>query len=314
MRKIFTLVAGVLLTAGAFSQAPQKMSYQCVIRNASGTLVINQSVGVKISILHGSPLGTVSYAETYSPNPQTNANGLLSIEIGGGIPVTGTFSAINWTSGPYFLKTETDPLGGTAYTIVGTSQLLSVPYALYSKSAENGFSGNYNDLTNKPTLFNGTWASLTGKPTLANVATSGSYNDLVNKPTSTGVAHLNLTSYENWAAGTYQTQTLATLTMNIPAAGWVLLIHTGHCIFFSQNRVMYAGIGTSTSTMLNSVSLGYLDGSSTSRYYLPYTVTTLVSVTAGSRTFYALGGGTSAFSAGEVNMSPRSFTGIFFPQ
>ena len=314
MRKLFAIITALLLSAGVFAQAPQKMSYQCVIRNATGILVTNQSIGVKISILQGSPLGTVTYSETYSPNPQTNVNGLLTIEIGGGIPITGTFSAINWATGPYFLKTETDPTGGTTYSIVGTSQLLTVPYALYSKTAENGFSGNYNDLTNRPTLFNGTWASLTGKPTFATVATTGSYTDLTNIPASSGVASINPTSYQTWTAGQYQMQTLATLTMNIPAAGWVLLMHTGHCIFFSQNRVMDAGIGTSTSTMLNSVSMGYLDGSSTDRYYIPYTVTTLVSVAAGSRTFYALGGGSSVFSTGEVHMNPKSFTGIFFPQ
>ena len=125
------------------------MSYQCVVRNASGALVTNQSVGIKISILQGTPSGTVIYSETYSPNPQTNANGLVTIEIGGGTPVTGTFSAINWASGPYFLKTETDPTGGTSYTITGTSQLLSVPYALHAKTAATA---NYNDLSNLPAL------------------------------------------------------------------------------------------------------------------------------------------------------------------
>ena len=144
------------------AQAPQKLSYQCVIRNASGELITNKSIGIKISILQGSPVGTTVFSETYSPNPQTNVNGLLSLEIGGGVPVTGTFSGINWDDGPYFIKTETDPNGGTSYTITGTSQLLSVPYAL---NAGNVFSGDYNDLTNKPSLFNGTFSALTGKPT-----------------------------------------------------------------------------------------------------------------------------------------------------
>jgi hypothetical protein len=114
------------------------MSYQCVIRNTVGALVTDQSVALRISILQGTTSGTVAYSETYNPNPQTNTNGLVTIEIGSGIPVTGSFSDINWASGPYFLKTETDPAGGTNYTIVGTSQLLSVPYALYARTAENG--------------------------------------------------------------------------------------------------------------------------------------------------------------------------------
>jgi hypothetical protein len=214
MKKLTILMVIAALTLTVNAQSPQKMSYQAVVRNSSGALVANQAVGMKISILQGSATGTVVFSETYSPNPQTNANGLVTVEIGSGITVIGTFSGINWASGPFFLKTETDPGGGTNYTITGTSQLLSVPYALYAKTAANGFSGawaditgkpafatvatsgsyndllnkpslfsgSYNDLTNKPALFDGTWASLTGKPTFATVATSGSYNDLLNKP------------------------------------------------------------------------------------------------------------------------------------
>lgn len=129
MKKLFTLSLVIILTLSAFTQSPEKMSYQCVVRNASGVLLTNQSVGIRISILHETSTGTVVYAETQTPT--TNANGLVSIEIGGGIG----FDAINWANGPYFLETETDPTGGTNYTIVGTSQLLSVPYALYAKSS-----------------------------------------------------------------------------------------------------------------------------------------------------------------------------------
>lgn len=111
------------------------MSYQSVIRKTDGSLVVNTSVGIKISILQGSASGTVTYVETQTTT--TNANGLATLAIGGGTPVTGTFAGINWASGTYFIKTETDPVGGTNYTISGTSQLLSVPYALYSGSSQN---------------------------------------------------------------------------------------------------------------------------------------------------------------------------------
>ncbi|MCE5346158.1 MAG: hypothetical protein LLG13_07725 [Bacteroidales bacterium] len=135
MKKFFTLLAIVLLPFNIFAQSPQKMSYQFVVRNAGGALVTDHGVGLKISILQGTATGTVVYQEIFNPNPQTNSNGLASVEIGSGLPVTGTFSSINWAAGPYFLKTETDPTGATDYTIVGTSQLLSVPYAFYSKMA-----------------------------------------------------------------------------------------------------------------------------------------------------------------------------------
>ena len=138
MKTIVTLMMCCCLWISLFAQAPQKMSYQAVIRNAGGSLITNHAVGMKISILQGSPNGTVVFQELFNPNPQTNSNGLVSIEIGTGIPVTGTFSGINWSTGPSYLKTETDPLGGTNYTISGISQLLSVPYALYAKDVQNG--------------------------------------------------------------------------------------------------------------------------------------------------------------------------------
>ena len=126
---------------GAVAQAPSRMSYQAVIRSNTGSLVTNSSVGVRISVLQGSASGNVVYSETYSPNPQSNANGLVTLEIGGGSPVTGTFQGINWVNGPFYIKVETDPLGGSNYTVVGTSQLLSVPYALYSANSGSSTPG-----------------------------------------------------------------------------------------------------------------------------------------------------------------------------
>jgi hypothetical protein len=134
MKKIITICVAILMTANVFAQAPNIMSYQAVIRNTSNALVTSSAVGMRISILQTSPSGTAVYVETQTPT--TNANGLASIEIGGGTVVSGNFSTIDWANGPYFIKTETDPTGGTNYTITGTSQLLSVPYALHAKTAE----------------------------------------------------------------------------------------------------------------------------------------------------------------------------------
>jgi uncharacterized protein (TIGR02145 family) len=167
MKKSLTILATLLITGTLFltnqtsAQTPQMMSYQCVVRNNSGALVQSKAVSIRISILQLSSTGTAVYIETQSVT--TNANGLASLEIGGGTILTGTFAAINWGTGPYFLKTETDPDGGTNYSIVGVSQLLSVPYSQYAKTAGNGFSGNYNDLTNKPTTWS--WLYITNTPT-----------------------------------------------------------------------------------------------------------------------------------------------------
>ena len=135
MKRIFIILAAVLITSSVFSQSPEKMSYQAVVRDGSNNLVSSATVGMQISILKGSASGKTVYVETQSPT--SNANGLVSLEIGAGTIVSGNFAAIGWENGPYFIKTETDPTGGTSYTITGTSQLLSVPFALNAKTAES---------------------------------------------------------------------------------------------------------------------------------------------------------------------------------
>lgn len=158
MKKIL-LTAGMMLGCHLVSaQAPEKMSYQAVMRNTSGQLLANQNIGIKVSVLQGSPAGTVVYSERLTGT--TNPNGLVSLEIGTGTVLSGTFPSINWASGNYYLKTEIDPTGGTAYTITGTSQLLSVPFAMYAKSS--GTSGGSFTLPYTATVNNaGTLLSLT---------------------------------------------------------------------------------------------------------------------------------------------------------
>ena len=129
---MYTTVGALLLTLSSFAQAPEKMSYQAVIRGANNALVTNQQVGMQISILQGS---TAVYEETQTPT--SNTNGLVSLEIGTGTVISGSFTAIDWSADTYFIKTETDPTGGTNYTITGTNQLLSVPFALYAKTSSD---------------------------------------------------------------------------------------------------------------------------------------------------------------------------------
>jgi len=129
---IITLVY-LLISISIYAQVPQKMSYQAVIRGNNGQLITNQTVGMQISILQDSITGISVYTETQTPT--SNANGLVTIEVGAGTFVSGNFSTISWGTGLYFIKTETDTSGGINYTITGTSQLLSVPYALYAQTA-----------------------------------------------------------------------------------------------------------------------------------------------------------------------------------
>jgi len=139
MKKVITVLATVILVATVWAQAPETFSYQSVIRNSSNQLVQNKQVGVRISIqkkIYSIPPSYQNmYVETHIPI--TNENGLISLRIGGGTVVSGSFSNIDWSNGEYFIKTEVDPNGGTNYTITGLTQLLSVPYALHAKTAEN---------------------------------------------------------------------------------------------------------------------------------------------------------------------------------
>jgi hypothetical protein len=119
-----------------FAQSPQSFSFQAVVRDGSGDLVTSSPVGMRISLLQGSASGTVVYVETHTPT--TNANGLASVQVGGGSVVSGTFASIDWAAGPYYIKSETDPNGGTSYSITGTQQLMSVPYALFAANVGDG--------------------------------------------------------------------------------------------------------------------------------------------------------------------------------
>ncbi len=160
MKKLFTLSVIAAVTICVYAQPPQKMSYQCVVRDNGGELITKKSIGVRTSILRGSVIQIIVFQETYTTNPATNENGLLTLEIGSGKASIGDFSTIDWSKGPNFLRTEMDPAGGTNYTIAGQSQILSVPYALYAEKTGSvtetdpvwtTASGNYYNKTNLQT-------------------------------------------------------------------------------------------------------------------------------------------------------------------
>jgi uncharacterized protein (TIGR02145 family) len=139
MKKILFSLLFLLTTATLWAQAPQRMSYQSIIRDGSNVVVASTTVGVKISLIQGTSTGSVVYSETH--RKPTNTNGLLSLEIGDGTAILGTFAGIDWANGPYLIKTETDPTGGTNYSIPGIAALNSVPYALFSANGTPGPQG-----------------------------------------------------------------------------------------------------------------------------------------------------------------------------
>lgn len=132
---LLSVIFCALLMAG-YAQAPQSLNYQAVARNSGGNVLANQAVGLRFTIHTGSAGGSVVYQETGSAT--TNQFGLFTHDIGTGTVVQGTFNAIGWGTGSKFLEVEIDPAGGTSYTSMGTSQMMSVPYALYAQQAGNG--------------------------------------------------------------------------------------------------------------------------------------------------------------------------------
>lgn len=193
MKKIYVLLVLLLTSFQFFAQAPEKMSYQAVIRDASDALLVSTSVGMQISILQGSAAGTAVYVETQTPT--TNANGLISIEIGSGSVVSGTFNTIDWSTNSYFIKTDVDPTGGTSYTISGTSQLLSVPYALFAKSsggaAGSQWASNGNNINN----------TNTGSVVVGSNVTNSNLNFYVTNSSSPKMAIGNIGAFNNVNSG-----------------------------------------------------------------------------------------------------------------
>jgi hypothetical protein len=133
--KIKSTVLFLFFSILAFGQSPEKFTYQSIIKNSSGYLLKNQEVGLRISILFNSSNGAEVYSEEHFPT--SNSNGLVTVIIGEGL--TGdNISNIDWGNGEYFIKVEVDPEGGINYTMNQTSQLLSVPYALYAENSGSG--------------------------------------------------------------------------------------------------------------------------------------------------------------------------------
>jgi hypothetical protein len=133
MKKLLlSLVAIATLSLSSFGQAPEGFKYQAVVRDAGNLILSSQAVGMQLTIQQGSIGGTAVYTETFAPT--TNAYGLVNLEIGSGTSAD-DFSTIDWANGPYFMETAVDVTGGTSYSVMGTSQLMSVPYALYAETS-----------------------------------------------------------------------------------------------------------------------------------------------------------------------------------
>ena len=139
MKKLFTLLATVTLSVMLFAQAPQSFSYQTVIRDASWQVLSNQNISLEISIIEDVANGTAIYTESHSAT--TNELGLVNLSIGDGGVMSGSWSNIDWGNHTYFIEVAVDVTGGTSYIVMGTTQLRSVPYALYAETSGSSTPG-----------------------------------------------------------------------------------------------------------------------------------------------------------------------------
>ena len=168
--------------------APRAFKYQAYLRNADGTIRGNEFVTLQLKIVQGTINGSTVYSEVH--NTSTNGHGLVAVSVGEG-STSANMSAVQWGVGPFFLDITVNGIQ------LGTSELLSVPFALYANETGSSFSGEYDDLTGAPNLAtvatSGNYIHLTNRPNLALVATTGSYTSLLNiSNTFTPAVHTHL--------------------------------------------------------------------------------------------------------------------------
>ena len=147
LKFVLIIIYVCIIIFDVIAQPSNKITYQAVIRDQSGFLIKNKAIGARVAIVQGSNNGTIIFQEIYNPNPETNENGLVTFNIGGGIALSvNKYEDIDWSQGPYFIKSEFDLNGGTNYNIISTSLLNSVPYALYALNGKKGDPGEKGDV------------------------------------------------------------------------------------------------------------------------------------------------------------------------
>lgn len=245
MKKLFLSIALLITSFAGFSQAPELINYQAVARNASGDLIANGSLGVRISVRGDNPTGNILYSETHTVT--TNLFGVFTLMIGSGNVVSGNMNQIVAGNSERFLETEIDVNGGTNYTSLGTTQLISVPFALRAKNAD-GIDGNPVVTTSPSTgeilKFNGTsWenvpADFTSYPTVLETS-----KDLIVKEinsTQTGNANLIPLAYGkvNGINGTLYTGTsTSNLSVVKTSTGVYTITIAGEMYGFTSNMTI----------------------------------------------------------------------------
>ena len=203
MRKLATFVAALMISVAAFAQAPMGFSYQAVVRDAQNAIVANQPITVSITILQGDNLESAKQVYDEQHNVTTNQNGLFTIVVGKG-DSAGSIRTVNWSKGNCYIRTKTD-YGES------TSQLMSVPYALF---AENVAPDNIVNVLNNSEVTNK--LNFVSKTDIDNFVTSADVTTTVN----TALASYATTDNVNSALANYATTANVNTAINNSLANY----------------------------------------------------------------------------------------------
>jgi len=143
MKKIYSIALFLLMGTVLLAQSPKAVNYQAVLRDAQGNLIKSKSVSLRLSVLKGSATGSASYTETHSTS--TNEYGMVNLQLGNG-STSDDFNSILWGADAHYLKVELDETGGSSYKNLGTTQLVSVPYALFANTANEAATAKKADI------------------------------------------------------------------------------------------------------------------------------------------------------------------------
>jgi hypothetical protein len=298
MKKLFTIIAFVT-SLTIFAQAPQGFNYQATVRNSSGNLLLNQIVLVRFNILQNSTTGTTVYSETQTAN--TDDLGHISLVVGQGTATTGTFSSINWGNGTYYLGIELNT--GSGYVAMGTTQLFSVPYALYAQSSGNSQTPSLSSVLTVNNSANNTKIVNLGDPVNLKDAVNKQYVDSL-IPSGTNVGDVLTWNGTSWVpsssmlpnvtttAITSITATSAVSGGNVISQGGSVVTARGVCYSINPNPTLSnsfttnsAGTGAFVSNLTGLTQnttyyvRAYATNSYGTSYGLQYTLTTLTTPT-----------------------------------
>jgi hypothetical protein len=195
MKQLFTLILLATITPGILlaQNPPEAFNYSAVARDANSNPIANSTLGIQISLRQGSPLGTVVYQENHFVN--TDQFGLFNLTVGGGSIQSGSMASIDWSAADFYMQVGMDANGGTNFLTMGTTQLLSVPYALHAKTAESIIGGSQVTITGTgSTTVTGTAPNFTVNSTdMQNISLVGDVLSIQNGNSIT--LPLNLNSY-----------------------------------------------------------------------------------------------------------------------